>query len=134
RHRHRRERDAAHPVQPHRQTAHRTTDGVLVQRPTRVASGVMKTDKGRGETTVVRNAVYQGGMCPRCEGTGAVTDFDLTALYDESKSLNEGAITVPGYSMEGWYGRIFRGSGFFDPDKPIARYTKKERQDFLYKA
>jgi excinuclease UvrABC ATPase subunit len=72
-------------------------------------------------------------MCPRCEGRGAVSDFDLTALYDESKSLNEGAITIPGYSMEGWYGRIFRGSGFFDPDKPIKRYTKKELNDLLYK-
>src|SRR5881275_843063 len=75
--------------------------------PTRTASGVMKAEKGgREEKTVVRDAVYQGGMCPRCEGMGAVTDFDLTALYDESKSLNEGAITVPGYSMDGWYGRI----------------------------
>ena len=60
-----------------------------------------------------------GGMCPRCEGRGSVTDFDLTALYDDSKSLNEGALTIPGYSMDGWYGRIFRGCGFFDPDKPI---------------
>ena len=70
-----------------------------------------------------RSATFtrHGGMCPRCEGMGAVTDFDLTALYDDSKSLNEGALTIPGYSMEGWYGRIFRGCGFFDPDKPIAQ-------------
>ena len=67
-----------------------------------------------------------GGMCPRCEGMGTVSDFDLTALYDDSKSLNEGAITIPGYSMEGWYGRIFRGCGYFDPDKPIRKFTKKE--------
>ena len=67
-----------------------------------------------------------GGMCPRCEGRGAVNDIDLTALYDDSKSLNEGALTIPGYSMEGWYGRIFSGCGFFDPDKPIRKYTKKE--------
>ena len=60
-----------------------------------------------------------GGMCPRCEGRGSVNDIDLTALYDEAKSLNEGALTIPGYSMEGWYGRIFRGCGYFDPDKPI---------------
>ena len=60
-------------------------------------------------------------MCPRCEGRGSVTDFDLTALYDDSKSLNEGALTIPGYSMDGWYGRIFRGCGFFDPDKPITQ-------------
>ena len=65
-------------------------------------------------------------MCPRCEGRGSVTDFDLTALYDDSKSLNEGALTIPGYSMDGWYGRIFRGCGFFDPDKPISKFTKRE--------
>lgn len=74
-----------------------------------------------------------GGMCPRCEGMGRVEDVDLTQLYDDTKSLNEGAITIPGYSMEGWYGRIFRGSGFFDPDKPIRKYTKKELHDLLYK-
>jgi excinuclease UvrABC ATPase subunit len=101
--------------------------------PTRTASGVMSTDKGAGEKTVVRNAVYQGGMCPRCEGMGAVSDFDLTALYDASKSLNDGALTIPGYSMDGWYGRIFRSSGFFDPDKPIAKYTKRELHDLLHK-
>jgi excinuclease UvrABC ATPase subunit len=72
-------------------------------------------------------------MCPRCEGRGAVTDFDLSALYDDSKSLNEGALTIPGYSMDGWYGRIFRGSGYFDPDKPIEKYNKKEQHDLLYK-
>ena len=72
-------------------------------------------------------------MCPRCEGRGSVTDFDLTALYDDSKSLNEGALTIPGYSMDGWYGRIFRGCGFFDPDKPIAKFTKKELDDLLHK-
>ncbi|KQV76554.1 daunorubicin resistance protein DrrC [Aeromicrobium sp. Root344] len=102
--------------------------------PTRTASGVMSTDKaGRTEKSVVRNAVYLGGMCPRCEGMGAVSDFDLTALYDESKSLSGGALTIPGYSMEGWYGRIFSGSGYFDMDKPIARFTKKELDDLLYR-
>jgi excinuclease UvrABC ATPase subunit len=101
--------------------------------PTRTASGSMKVDKGEGERVVVRNAVYHGGMCPRCEGRGAVNDFDLTQLYDDSKSLNEGALTIPGYSMEGWYGRIFRGCGFFDPDKPIRKFTKKELNDLLYK-
>ena len=74
-----------------------------------------------------------GGMCPRCEGMGSVTDFDLSALYDEKKSLNEGALTIPGYSMDGWYGRIFRGCGFFDPDKPIRKYSKKELHDLLHK-
>ncbi|SDS70671.1 ATP-binding cassette domain-containing protein [Actinopolymorpha singaporensis] len=102
--------------------------------PTRVASGVMKTEKGQGEKkSVVRNAVYQGGMCPRCEGMGNVSDIDLTALYDENKSLNEGALTIPGYSMDGWYGRIFRGCGYFDPDKPIRKFTKKELNDLLYR-
>jgi excinuclease UvrABC ATPase subunit len=101
--------------------------------PTRKASGSMTVDKGKGERIVVRNAIYHGGMCPRCEGRGSVTDFDLSQLYDDSKSLNEGALTIPGYSMEGWYGRIFRGCGFFDPDKPIRKYTKKELADLLHK-
>jgi excinuclease UvrABC ATPase subunit len=101
--------------------------------PTRTASGAMKVDKGKGERIVVRNAVYHGGMCPRCEGRGSVTDFDLSELYDETKSLNEGALRIPGYSMDGWYGRIFRGSGFFDPDKPIRKYTKKELHDLLHR-
>src|SRR5690606_40836532 len=74
-----------------------------------------------------------GGMCPRCEGLGKVTDFDRTALYDDSKSLNDGALIIPGYSMDGWYGRIYRGSGFFDPDKPIRDYNKRELHDLLYK-
>ena len=101
--------------------------------PTRTASGAMTVDKGRGERIVVRKAVYHGGMCPRCEGRGSVNDIDLTQLYDDSKSLNEGALTIPGYSMDGWYGRIFRGCGFFDPDKPISKFTKKELRDLLYK-
>jgi excinuclease UvrABC ATPase subunit len=101
--------------------------------PTRRASGVMSTEKGgRVEKNVVREAVYQGGMCPRCEGMGSLNDFDLTALYDESKSLNEGGLLVPGYSMDGWYGRLFVGIGL-DLDKPIGKYTKKEMADLLYK-
>ncbi|MCB5280290.1 MULTISPECIES: excinuclease ABC subunit UvrA [Micrococcaceae] len=102
--------------------------------PTRKASGVMSTEKGgRVERNVVRDVVYQGGMCPRCEGLGSVTDFDLSALYDDSKSLNEGALTIPGYSMDGWFGRIFGGSGFFDMDRPIGKFTKKQLHDLLYK-
>ena len=73
------------------------------------------------------------GACPRCEGMGSVNDIDLTQLYDDSKSLNEGAFTIPGYSMDGWYGRIYSGSGFLDPDKPIRDYTKTELDDLLYK-
>ena len=99
--------------------------------PTRVASGMMKTDKGQGSTSVVRNAVYQGGMCPKCEGMGALNDFDLTAIYDETKSLADGALLVPGYSMDGWYGRIFSGAGL-DMDKPIGKYSQKELKKLLY--
>src|SRR6188474_2180366 len=100
--------------------------------PTATASGVMSTEKaGRTEKNVVRNVVYLGGMCPRCEGLGAVSDFDLTALYDETKSLSQGALTIPGYSMDGWYGRIFSGAGF-DMDKPIGKYTKKDLDKLLY--
>src|SRR5690606_29748426 len=101
--------------------------------PTRKASGALTVDRGRGERIVVRDVVYHGGMCPRCEGMGKVSDFDLSQLYDDSKSLNEGALTVPGYSMDGWYGRIFRGCGFFDPDKPIRDFTEKELDALLYK-
>jgi excinuclease UvrABC ATPase subunit len=89
----------------------------------------------RGDKTITQSASFSrtGGMCPRCEGRGSVSDFDLNALYDDSKSLNEGALLIPGYSMDGWYGRIFRGSGFFDPDKPIKKFNKRELHDLLYK-
>jgi len=95
-------------------------------------AGAVTFEKGGRKTREKRSFNILGGMCPRCEGRGAVSDFDLSALYDETKSLNDGAITVPGYSMDGWYGRIFSGSGFFDMDKPIRRYTKKERDALLY--
>ncbi|WP_422736677.1 ATP-binding cassette domain-containing protein [Micromonospora sp. WMMD729] len=98
------------------------------------ATGAITVERGAGKTKTEKATFNRlGGMCPRCEGMGAVTDFDLSALYDASKSLNEGAITIPGYSMEGWYGRIFRGCGYFDPDKPISRYTKRELQDLLHR-
>ena len=87
-----------------------------------------------GQTVKERRSFsITGGQCARCEGRGSVTDIDLTALYDESKSLNEGALTVPGFSMDGWFGRIFTGAGYFDPDKPIRRFTKRELQDLLHK-
>jgi excinuclease UvrABC ATPase subunit len=101
--------------------------------PTVRASGAVTVERGARTIAKKANFVQLGGMCPQCEGRGSVSDFDLTALYDASKSLNEGALLVPGYSMDGWYGRIYRGSGFFDPDKPIARYTKRELHDLLYK-
>ncbi len=97
------------------------------------ASGGITIEKGNKTETKAASYSRTGGMCPRCEGRGSVTDFDLNALYDDSMSLNDGAITIPGYSMEGWYGRIFRGCGFFDPDKPIRKFTKKELKDLLYK-
>jgi excinuclease UvrABC ATPase subunit len=89
----------------------------------------------RGDKTRTEKATFSriGGMCPRCEGRGSVNDFDLSALYDDSKSLNEGALAIPGYSMDGWYGRIFRGCGYFDPDKPIKTFNKRELHDLLYK-
>jgi excinuclease ABC A subunit len=89
----------------------------------------------RGDKTITKSASFSrtGGMCPRCEGRGSISDFDLSALYDDGKSLNEGALSIPGYSMEGWYGRIFRGCGFFDPDKPIKKFNKRELHDLLYK-
>jgi excinuclease UvrABC ATPase subunit len=96
-------------------------------------AGAVTTERGGREVKEKRTFSIVGGMCPRCEGRGEVTDFDLTALYYASKSLNEGALTIPGYSMDGWYGRIFRGCGYFDPDKPIAKYTKKELGDLLYR-
>jgi excinuclease UvrABC ATPase subunit len=98
------------------------------------ASGAITVERGAGKTQTKKATFNRlGGMCPRCEGRGSVTDFDLSALYDDSKSLDEGAITIPGYSMDGWYGRIFRGCGFFDPDKPIAKFNKRQLHDLLYK-
>ncbi|MDO5740795.1 MAG: excinuclease ABC subunit UvrA [Ornithinimicrobium sp.] len=96
-------------------------------------AGAVTVEKGGRQVKERREFQITGGMCPRCEGTGSVQDFDLTALYDASKSLADGALTVPGYSMDGWYGRIFAGSGFFDVDKPIAKFTKRELDDLLYK-
>jgi len=96
------------------------------------ASGAITIERGAGKT-VRQTFTRTGGMCPRCEGRGSVTDFDLSALYDDSKSINEGALTIPGYSVDGWYGRIFGGSGFLDPDKPIRKYTKTELHDLLHK-
>ncbi|MFI7427923.1 ATP-binding cassette domain-containing protein [Micromonospora sp. NPDC049836] len=96
-------------------------------------AGAVSVERGGKTVKERRSFTVTGGMCPRCEGMGSVTDFDLSALYDDSLSLNEGALTIPGYSMDGWYGRIFRGCGFFDPDKPIRAYTKKELHDLLHK-
>ncbi len=96
------------------------------------AVGVITVERGATKT-VKQTFTRTGGMCPRCEGRGSVTDFDLTQLYDDSKSINEGALTIPGYSVDGWYGRIFSGCGFFDPDKPIRQFTKTELHALLHK-
>jgi excinuclease UvrABC ATPase subunit len=97
-------------------------------------AGAVTFQKGGRTTKERRSFSVLGGMCPRCEGRGSVNDIDLTELYDDTLSLNQGPFRIPGYSMDGWYGRIFKGSGFFDPDKPIARYTKRELDDLLHKA
>ncbi|OBF44407.1 daunorubicin resistance protein DrrC [Mycolicibacterium peregrinum] len=96
-------------------------------------AGAVTLEKGGRTVKERRDFKIVGGMCPRCEGRGAVNDIDLTALYDDTKSLNEGALSIPGFSMDGWYGRIFRGCGFFDPDKPINKFTKKELDALLHK-
>jgi excinuclease UvrABC ATPase subunit len=96
-------------------------------------AGAVTMERAGQKVKERREFSITGGMCPRCEGRGSVNDIDLSALYDDSKSLNEGALTIPGYSMEGWYGRIYRGCGYFDPDKPIAKFTKRELNDLLYR-
>lgn len=98
--------------------------------PTQKASGVMTGPNG--ERKIVKDAIYLGGMCPRCEGRGAVSDLDLALVVDETKSLNEGAITVPGYTADGWMVKGFSESGFYPADKPIAEFTEKQRHLFLY--
>ena len=96
------------------------------------AAGSITVEKGAGKAEKV-TFTRAGGMCPRCEGMGSVTDIDLSQLYDDSKSLNDGALTIPGYTADGWQVRIFAAAGL-DPDKPIRKYTRKEREDFLYSA
>ena len=96
-------------------------------------AGAVTLQRGGKTTKERRSFSITGGMCPRCEGRGSITDIDLSALYDDSKSLNEGALIVPGYSVDGWFGRIFSGSGFLDPDKPIRKYTKNELRNLLHK-
>src|ERR1700722_7785982 len=96
------------------------------------ASGSITIERGAGRT-VRQTFTRTGGMCPRCEGRGTVSDIDLTQLFDDSKSLAEGAITIPGYTVDGfWTVRPFIESGFLDPNKPIRKFTKKERQASLH--
>jgi excinuclease UvrABC ATPase subunit len=95
-------------------------------------AGAVTLERGGKTVKERRSFSITGGMCPRCEGVGTVSDIDLTELFDDSKSLREGAITVPGYTGGGWNSRLYAESGFVDPDKPIGRYTKKELNDFLH--
>jgi excinuclease UvrABC ATPase subunit len=96
-------------------------------------AGAVSMERSGQVVKARRSFSITGGMCLRCEGRGSVTDIDVSALYDDSKSLNEGALTIPGYSMDGWFGRIFTSSGYFDPDKPIRTFTKRELHDLLRK-
>ncbi len=96
-------------------------------------AGAVTLERGGKTMKERRSFSITGGMCPRCEGRGSVSDIDLSAIYDDNKSINEGAIIIPGYSIDGWYGRIFSGCGYFDPDKPVRRFTKRELNDLLYK-
>ena len=96
------------------------------------ASGAITVERG-AKKTVRKTFTRTGGMCPRCEGLGAISDIDLTQLFDDSKSLAEGALTIPGYTAGGWNYRLYSASGFFDPDKPIRKYTKAERHDLLHR-
>jgi len=95
-------------------------------------AGAVQFDRGGKTVKERRSFSITGGMCPHCEGRGAVTDIDLTQLYDDSKSLDEGALTIPGYTPGGWGYRLYSESGFYDPGKPIAAFTKKEMNDFLH--
>ncbi|MET7693962.1 excinuclease ABC subunit UvrA [Streptomyces sp. NPDC005483] len=96
-------------------------------------AGAVTVERGGQTVKERRSFSIVGGMCPRCEGRGTVNDIDLTQLYDDSKSLSEGAMTIPGYKAGGWNYRLYSESGFFDADKPIQKFTKKELQDFLYR-
>ncbi len=96
-------------------------------------AGAMKTERAGKQKAVKKTFTIVGGMCPRCEGTGRVSDFDLTALFDAEKSIAEGALTIPGFSVDGWYGRIYGGSGFFPGDKPIKDFTEKQLDALLHK-
>ncbi|MBM7369393.1 ATP-binding cassette domain-containing protein [Gordonia hydrophobica] len=101
--------------------------------PTVRGSGAIKVERNSESRAVKQTFERLGGMCPRCEGMGTVSDIDLTEIFDAEKSLSEGALKVPGYSMDGWYGRIYGGSGYFSMDKPVGQFTEKELHDLLYR-
>ncbi|MFJ6722907.1 ATP-binding cassette domain-containing protein, partial [Streptomyces sp. NPDC091259] len=99
--------------------------------PSAKASGAITVERG-AKKAVKATFSRTGGMCPRCEGRGTVSDLDLTRLYDDSKSLADGAVTIPGYGTDGWNMRLYKESGLLDPDKPIREYTNRELHDFLH--
>ncbi|MEU1663185.1 excinuclease ABC subunit UvrA [Streptomyces sparsogenes] len=101
--------------------------------PSISGAGAVTVERGGKTVKEKRSFSITGGMCPRCEGRGTVTDLDLAQLYDDSKSLSEGALTIPGYKAGGWNYRLYSESGFYDPDKPIREYTRKELDDFLHR-
>jgi excinuclease UvrABC ATPase subunit len=101
--------------------------------PSVSGAGAVEFERGGKTVKERRSFSITGGMCPRCEGRGTVSDIDLTQLFDDSKSLSEGAITAPGYTGGGWNSRLYAESGFYDPDKPIRKFTQTERHDFLYR-
>jgi excinuclease ABC A subunit len=101
--------------------------------PSATGVGAVKVQKGASTSAQKRQFTVLGGMCPRCEGMGTINDIDLTQLFDDTKSLAEGALTIPGYTADGWYVRIFTESGFFNPNKPIRDFSQRERDNFLYK-
>src|SRR5690606_6368744 len=102
--------------------------------PSVKATGNITVEKGAGPRQAEeRTFEGTGGMCPRCEGMGSVNDIDLSQVLDETRSLSEGAITIPGYTADGWYVKTYMESGFLDPKKPISAYSEQERQDLLYR-
>ncbi|CAL9306143.1 ATP-binding cassette domain-containing protein [Streptomyces sp. SudanB182_2057] len=96
-------------------------------------AGAVTLERGGKQVKERREFSITGGMCPRCEGRGTVTDIDLTQLYDADKSLNEGALTIPGYKPGGWNHRLYTESGLYDPDKPVRTFSKQQLDDFLYR-
>jgi excinuclease ABC A subunit len=100
--------------------------------PSVTGAGAITLERGGKTVKERRSFSVTGGMCPRCEGMGTASDIDLTQLFDDSKSLAEGAITIPGYMAGGWNYRLYSSSGFVDPAKPIRDYTAQERHDLLY--
>ncbi|WP_449341222.1 hypothetical protein [Streptomyces canarius] len=96
-------------------------------------AGAVTVERGGKTVKERRSFSITGGMCPRCEGRGTVTDIDLSQLYDEDKSLSEGALTIPGYKPGGWNYRLYTESGLFDPDKPIRTFSRRQLDDFLYR-